>query len=212
MSAKLVCTVCYIYWLIHFNSNLGNFTHSCWFYLSNLEMVKAVTLAFCSNQQHLIRDIHAKLGIPNLPQSPNIGEISDRGIPGFRISGQSFIKNNCHNSRTSDDIDMKLGPVTKLDKSNKTKWKKFDDDVMLENCDVIVIFSIYGQFGAIPKPDSGRRGYKSYVFVNCKLLQKNADISKIQGALVLKVVFSETTYGCLLTCQIRSFWHNSYEF
>ena len=35
---------------------------------------------------------------------------------------------------------MKLGPVTKLDKRNKTTSKKFDDDVMLENCDVIVIF------------------------------------------------------------------------
>ena len=33
--------------------------------------------------------------------------------------------------------------------------KKFDDDVILENCDVIVIFPIYGQFAAIRKPDSG---------------------------------------------------------
>ena len=32
------------------------------------------------------------------------------------ISGHSFI----NNSRTSDNIDMKLGPVTKLDKRNKT--------------------------------------------------------------------------------------------
>ena len=29
------------------------------------------------------------------------------------------MKRNCHNSRTSDDIDMKLGPVTKPDKRNK---------------------------------------------------------------------------------------------
>ena len=27
---------------------------------------------------------------------------------------------------------------------------------MSANCDVIVIFAIYGQFGAIGKPDSGR--------------------------------------------------------
>ena len=46
---------------------------------------------------------------------------------------------------------MKLGPVTKLDKRNKTTSKKFDDDVMSENCDVIVIFSIYDQFGVIPE-------------------------------------------------------------
>ena len=38
--------------------------------------------------------------------------------------GQSLIKVNCHNSRTSYDIDMKLGPVTKLDKRNKKMSKK----------------------------------------------------------------------------------------
>ena len=32
--------------------------------------------------------------------------------------------------------------------------KKFDDEVMLENCDSIVIFPVYGQFGGIWKPDS----------------------------------------------------------
>ena len=36
---------------------------------------------------------------------------------------------------------MKLEPVTKLDKRNKTTSKKFDDDVMSENCNVIAIFS-----------------------------------------------------------------------
>ena len=36
------------------------------------------------------------------------------------ISGQSLIKENCPNSRTSDDINMKLGGVTKLDKKKKT--------------------------------------------------------------------------------------------
>ena len=51
---------------------------------------------------------------------------------------------------------MKLGQVTKFDKKNKTTSKKFDDDVMSENCDVIDIFPIYGQLGAIWKPDSGR--------------------------------------------------------
>ena len=46
---------------------------------------------------------------------------------------------------------MKLGPVTKLDKKNKTTSKIFDNDDMLANGDFIVIFTIYGQFGAIPK-------------------------------------------------------------
>ena len=52
---------------------------------------------------------------------------------------------------------MKLGPVTKLDKRNKTASKKFDVDVMSENCDVIIVFEIFGQFGAVRRPDSGHR-------------------------------------------------------
>ena len=51
-------------------------------------------------------------------------------------------KKNCLNLKTSKDIDMKLGPVTKLDKRNATTSKK-DDDVMSINCDV-VIFRISG--------------------------------------------------------------------
>ena len=50
---------------------------------------------------------------------------------------------------------MKLEPVTKIDKWNKSKPKNFDDDVTAGNCTVIAIFRIYGQFGAIRKPDSG---------------------------------------------------------
>ena len=88
-----------------------------------------------------------------MPQSPDIGQNSDRGISNFRISGQSFIKENCHNSGTSDDINMKLEPPTKHDKRNKATSKnkknnkikkKFDDDVILVNSEVIVIFPIYG--------------------------------------------------------------------
>ena len=43
---------------------------------------------------------------------------------------------------------MKLGPVTKLGKRNE-KLQKTDDNVMPTNCEVIVIFSIYRQFGTI---------------------------------------------------------------
>ena len=59
---------------------------------------------------------------------------------------------------------MKLGPVTKLDNRNKTACKKTDDDVIPENCDVIVVFPISGQFGASRKPDSGCTGCKTYFF------------------------------------------------
>ena len=51
---------------------------------------------------------------------------------------------------------MKLGPVTKLGKRNTVPSRKFDDDVVSADCGVIVIFPIYGQFGAIRKPNSGR--------------------------------------------------------
>ena len=60
------------------------------------------------------------LVIPNLSQPLDIGENSDGGISDLQISGQSLIKENCHNSRTSEGIDMKIGLVTKLDKKNKT--------------------------------------------------------------------------------------------
>ena len=56
---------------------------------------------------------------------------------------------------------MNLGPVTKLDKREKATSKKFDDDVMSENCDIIVIFWIFGQFGAVRMPDSGHGVCKS---------------------------------------------------
>ena len=41
---------------------------------------------------------------------------------------------------------------------------------MSENGDVIVIFPIYGQFGAIPKSDSGRIACKTYIFININVL------------------------------------------
>ena len=44
---------------------------------------------------------------------------------------------------------MKLRPITKLDKRTKTMPKEIDDDVMSENCDVIVPFPISGKFGSL---------------------------------------------------------------
>ena len=124
----------------------------CLYSLNNSETIKAVTLALWS-----IRDIFSKLGINNSPQS--------LAISNSWISGQSLMNKHWHNSRTSNNIDMKLGPVTKLDKRNTATSKKFDDVAMSANCDKIVIFSIYGGFGAILKPDSGLMACNSYIFV-----------------------------------------------
>ena len=50
---------------------------------------------------------------------------------------------------------MKLGPETKLDKRNTATLRKFNDNVMSTNCDVIFFFPIYGQFAPIQELDSG---------------------------------------------------------
>ena len=65
---------------------------------------------------------------------------------------------------------MKLRPVTKLDKRNKTRSKQFNDSIMSSYFDVIVIFPIYGQFGAIRMPDSRGIACKTYIFINSNLL------------------------------------------
>ena len=65
---------------------------------------------------------------------------------------------------------MKLGPVIKLDNRNKVASTKFDDDVMSDNCDVIVIVWIFGQFGAVLSADSRYRVRKKCVFSNSNLL------------------------------------------
>ena len=66
-------------------------------------------------------------------------------------------------------LNMKLGAVTKLDKRNKPTSKNFDNDVISGNCDVIVIFQIFSQFGAARRPDSGHRVCKRYVFSKSNL-------------------------------------------
>ena len=63
-------------------------------------------------------------------------------ISGFLVNP---LQKNCYNSRTGNDIDMKLEPVAKLGKWNTATWKNFDDDVFdddvsLINDDVIVPF------------------------------------------------------------------------
>ena len=67
----------------HFKSLAEN----AWFSLNNSQTVKAVTLPFYSIYQNFIKNICAKFGIPNLPQSLDIAQYSDQGISSFRISG-----------------------------------------------------------------------------------------------------------------------------
>ena len=87
-------------------------------------MVKAVTLTFCRIQKILIRDIRAKFDIPNSSQFPYIVQNSNEDISDIWISGKSLIKKNCPNSRTSNDIYMRLEPVTKPDERKMECRKK----------------------------------------------------------------------------------------
>ena len=73
---------------------------------------------------------------------------------------------------------MKLGPITKVDIRNKKTSKIFDYEVMSASCGVIVIFSIYSQFRANRKSDSGRIVCKTYVFINSSLLS-NKNLVKV---------------------------------
>ena len=95
------------------------------------------------------------------PSLQILGKNSDSSISDFRNPDQSLIKENCHNSRTSNDTDMKFRPVTIPQK------KKVEDDVILVNCDVIVL--IYGKFEAAWKADSGRLVCKSDIFIKSNL-------------------------------------------
>ena len=62
---------------------------------------------------------------------------------------------------------MKHRPKTKLEKR-----KKFGEDVMSANIDVIVFFLIHGQFGAIQKPNFGYMVCNTYIFIRPFILQE----------------------------------------
>ena len=84
---------------------------------------------------------------------------------------------------------MKLGRVTKLDKTNTTTLKKLEDDAMLANCDVIVIFPIYGQVGAIWKPDSDAWSVKfTFSLIAIFYLTENVNSTKVS--------LTQLTYYC----------------
>ena len=152
----------------------GNFTLiRCWFFLNNLETVKTVTVAFCSIQQSVIRNIHAKFGIGNPPQSPSIGQ--DGCICNFPIYCQSLTKVNCHNSRTSDDIDMKFGLVTKFDQSNKTLFKNWQRRHVSKISHQCYFFNLW----PISKPDSGRIACESFISINNNLLSYKTELKNL---------------------------------
>ena len=71
----------------------------------------------------------------------------------FFINICNFLK-NFHDPRASNNIDIKVGLLSEIQKRNKIKPKRFDDEVILAYYDVAFIFVIYCRFGAIGKPES----------------------------------------------------------
>ena len=61
---------------------------------------------------------------------------------------------------------MELVQVTKIEKRNKATSKRIDDNVILANCDVIAIVSIYDQIGALQEQNYGRMVSRTYIFIN----------------------------------------------
>ena len=59
---------------------------------------------------------------------------------------------------------MKLLPVTKIDKRNRTTSKKFDVDIMSENCDVIVIFLDFWPIWSSPEAEFGTQSLQKLCF------------------------------------------------
>ena len=84
------------------------------------------------------------LGIPNSSQSPDTGQNSGGCISNFPISGHSLKKVNCHNFRITDDIDMKLGPVTKLERETKQS----QESLTITSCQQVVTSLSFFRFMA----------------------------------------------------------------
>ena len=61
----------------------------------------------------------------------------------------------------SHDIDMKLGPVTKLERGTWQRQKKIDNDIMsvLSTLTSLSFFHFIANFAAIRKPNSGYIAY-----------------------------------------------------
>ena len=99
--------------------------------LKSCKTCKLITLKL------LIRDTSANFGIRDWLQSPDIGQNSSKDLFSFQNSGhflnKNFASKNCHYSRVSNDIDMKLGPLSKLGKKNMMTSKTFDGDVKSRN-------------------------------------------------------------------------------
>ena len=89
--------------------------------LNNSEAEKAVTVAFAAFRNSLLETFVPTLVFPTCPSLQILGKTQTGVFPNSGFLVKYLIKENCHNSRAFDDIDMKLGPVTK----KQSNVKKF---------------------------------------------------------------------------------------
>ena len=133
------------------------------------ERVIVVTLTFAEIKQLFTREKRVKFLTLNKPQSPDIGQNSDGGTCDFHISSQSHINENCHICTTFNDIDMKLGPVTKLDKRNTATPKKS----IMTYRQIVTSLSFFRFMANLEQSrvtDSGRIVCSTYISIRSNLL------------------------------------------
>ena len=69
---------------------------------------------------------------------------------------------------------MEPGSLSKVEKRNVIKSKKCDNDILSAHYDVIFIFLIYDQFGAIRKLDAGCKIHNIQFFMNNSFLSNKS--------------------------------------
>ena len=136
------------------------------------------------------------LVFPICPSLQILDKIPMGLFPISKITGQPFIEENCQNSRSCNDIDVKLGPVTKIEKKNHGTIKKSLTMTLYRSLWRHCHFRFYHQLGAIQKFEFGLIVCKTYIFINSKVLsyknlKQNYKISNTAPILMLwvKVLF-----------------------
>ena len=88
-------------------------------------------------QKNCVRTVYYTLIMSELAPSSDVSQNPYRIIFDFWISVKFLIQKNCYNSRTTNDIDIKLGPVTKPEftqNSSKKCWRWFSLRTLWLHC------------------------------------------------------------------------------
>ena len=88
------------------------------------------------------------------------------------------INKNCNNPWAINDIDIKLGPVTMFGKRNTVTLKKVTKTWCQQIMTLLLLFLIYGCFGAIRNTNSGRMVCDSFLLIATFYLTKSENRTK----------------------------------